>query len=110
LRKRGGARDPCSAGTFVEANGLARPLGNADVEIETLDRWRSPRGGSYPARWRLHVPALSLELELVPVLADQELGTTPRYWEGAVDANGERGGQRLLGRGYVELTGYAQSP
>jgi predicted secreted hydrolase len=53
---------------------------------------------------------LSLELELVPVLADQELGTTPRYWEGAVDANGERAGQRLLGRGYVELTGYAQSP
>jgi predicted secreted hydrolase len=110
LRKRGGAADPCSAGTFVEANGLARPLGNADVEIETLDRWRSPRGGSYPARWRLRVPALSLELELVPVLADQELGTTPRYWEGAVDANGERAGQRLLGRGYVELTGYAQSP
>jgi predicted secreted hydrolase len=110
LRKRGGARDPFSAGTWVEADGRARPLGNADVEIETLDRWRSPRGGSYPARWRLHVPALSLELELVPVLADQELGTTPRYWEGAVDANGERAGQRLLGRGYVELTGYAQSP
>jgi predicted secreted hydrolase len=109
LRKRGGARDPFSAGTWVEANGSARPLGNADVEIEILDRWRSPRGGSYPARWRLRVPALEMELELGPVLADQELGTTPRYWEGAVDIDGERAGQRLTGRGYVELTGYAQS-
>ena len=109
LRKRGGARDPFSAGTWVEANGQVRPLGNADVEIETLDRWRSPRGGSYPARWRLRVPTLSLAIELVPVLADQELGTTPRYWEGAVDIDGERAGQRQSGRGYVELTGYAQS-
>jgi predicted secreted hydrolase len=109
LRKRGGARDSFSAGTWVEANGRARPLGNADVEIEILDRWRSRRGGSYPARWRLRVPTLSLAIELVPVLADQELGTTPRYWEGAVDIDGERAGQRLTGRGYVELTGYAQS-
>jgi predicted secreted hydrolase len=109
LRKRGGARDPFSAGTWVEANGRTQSLGSADVEIEALDRWRSPRGGSYPARWRLRVPTLDLDLELEPVLADQELGTTPRYWEGAVDVNGERRGQRLGGRGYVELTGYAQS-
>jgi predicted secreted hydrolase len=57
----------------------------------------------------VRVPRLELELELEPVLADQELGTTPRYWEGAVDVRGERLRQRTTGRGYVELTGYAQS-
>ncbi len=110
LRKRDGTRDPFSAGTWVDANGAARPLTSADVAIEVLDHWKSPRGGSYPARWRLRLPVLELDLELEPVLADQELGTTPRYWEGAVDVKGRRGEQRISGRGYVELTGYAQSP
>jgi predicted secreted hydrolase len=55
------------------------------------------------------VAPLELDLELEPVLADQELGTTPRYWEGAVDVNGTRAQRRISGRGYVELTGYAQS-
>ncbi|HSD75580.1 MAG TPA: lipocalin-like domain-containing protein [Steroidobacteraceae bacterium] len=110
LRKRGGTRDPFSAGTWVDANGARRALASADLDIEVLDHWRSPRGGAYPARWRLRQPALGLELELKPVLADQELGTTPRYWEGAVDVSGTRGPKRIAGRGYVELTGYAQSP
>jgi predicted secreted hydrolase len=42
-----------------------------------------------------------------PVLADQELRTTPDYWEGAVDVSGTRAGQNIAGRGYVELVGYA---
>lgn len=109
LRKRDGTRDPFGAGTWVDANGVARPLASADVQIDVLDHWSSPRGGSYPARWRLRVPLLALDLQLDPVLADQELGTTPRYWEGAVDLKGVRGKQPIAGRGYVELTGYAQS-
>ena len=109
LRRRGGARDPFSAGTWVDAGGATQTLASAEVEIEVLDRWESPRGGTYPSRWRLRVPRLELDLQLVPVLADQELGTTPYYWEGAADVNGERAQQPINGRGYVELTGYAQS-
>jgi predicted secreted hydrolase len=40
-------------------------------------------------------------------MSDQELFTTVRYWEGAVEVRGQRGQQALNGRGYVELTGYA---
>jgi predicted secreted hydrolase len=109
LRKRGGARDPFSAGTWVDANGTTRALASGDVGIEVLDRWESPRGGTYPARWRLRVQSLALDLELAPVIADQELGTTPRYWEGAVEVIGLQNGRKIGGRGYVELTGYAQS-
>ncbi len=110
LRKRGGARDPFSAGTWIEPDGTARGLKSAEVAIEVLEHWRSPRGGSYPARWRLRLPDLGLDLDLEPVLADQELDTTPRYWEGAVDVSGTRDSRQLSGRGYVELTGYARSP
>jgi predicted secreted hydrolase len=62
----------------------------------------------YPSGWRLRVPSLSLEVAVQPVLADQELRGTPRYWEGAVDVGGTRAGERLGGRGYVELVGYPQ--
>ena len=70
LRLRGGARDPHSAGTFVAADGTARPLADADVQIHATATWDSPRGGRYPARWRVSVPSLRLELDVRPVLAD----------------------------------------
>ncbi len=108
LRDRGGARDPYSAGSWVAADGALQPLGSADVAIEVEDHWRNAAGDRYPARWRLRIPRLALDLTLAPVLADQELQTTPRYWEGAVDASGQRSGRPLGGRGYVELVGYAR--
>lgn len=107
LRRRDGRRDAFSAGTWVDTAGHTRPLASAEVAIEALDHWVSPRGGRYPARWRLRIPALELELELRPLLADQELDTSPRYWEGAVSASGSRRGAPIAGRGYVELVGYA---
>ncbi len=47
-----------------------------------------------------------LSLEITPVLADQELNTTVRYWEGAVSVQGRQRDGMLGGVGYVELTGY----
>jgi predicted secreted hydrolase len=107
LRTREG-RDALSAGTWIAADGRTRPLRNEDVQIDVLDHWSSPRGGRYPARWRLRVPSLALDLDVRPVLADQELDTDPRYWEGAVDVRGAREGREIGGRGYVELVGYAR--
>lgn len=107
LRNRDGSRDPNSAGTWVDAGGHARPLTADQVLIDVSDHWKSPRGGSYPSRWRVRVPTVGLDVEARPVLADQELGTQPRYWEGAVDLRGARSGQ-AAGRGYVELVGYGE--
>jgi predicted secreted hydrolase len=108
LRDRDGRRDAHSAGTWVGADGTVRELSNADVAIAVEGEWRNGSGDRYPAGWRIRVPALTLDLSVRPVLADQELQTTPRYWEGAVNVSGERGGTSLGGRGYVELVGYAQ--
>ena len=130
LRGRDGRRDPHSAGTWVSASGEARPLGAEDLQIDVLDYWKNPRGARYPAKWRVRVPAVGVDAEVRPVLADQELMTgSSRYWEGAVDvvaagAGGARGAvgtvrqkgagwtagdaseATSLGRGYVELVGY----
>jgi predicted secreted hydrolase len=99
-------RDALSAGTWTASDGMTRSLRDADVRIDVLDHWESPRGGRYPARWRVRVPSLALDVEVEPVLADQELATNVRYWEGAVDVRGTRGGATTSGRGYVELVGY----
>ncbi|MCG8348496.1 MAG: carotenoid 1,2-hydratase [Chloroflexales bacterium] len=94
-------------GLFVASDGMTRSLGPADVAIETLDTWRSPRSGAeYPARWRLTLPVEGLTLDIEPYLADQEVPVSVIYWEGAVRVTGEQGGEPVQGNGYVELTGY----
>ena len=77
-----------------------------------LGVWTSPRTNtSYPAAWRVVVPMLGLDLDVMPVFPDQELDTRRStgkiYWEGLV--NVETQGQSV-GHGYVELTGYASDP
>jgi predicted secreted hydrolase len=109
LRDRDGRRDPHSAGTFIDAAGHAMPLANDDVDIDVLRQWTSPRGGRYPAQWQLRVRSLGLQLQVTPLLADQELATSPRYWEGAVQVSGQRRGATVSAHGYVELVGYAQA-
>ena len=111
LRGRDGRRDPHSAGTWIGAGGEARPLTADDVQIDVLDYWKNPRGERYPAKWHVRVPSAGVDVEVRPVLADQELTTSTRYWEGAVDvvegrSAGETGAAKPAGRGYIELVGY----
>jgi predicted secreted hydrolase len=111
LRRSDGSTDVSSAGTWIAADGTTTSLASTDVTIDVLDRWASPIDGVlYPARWRLRSSALRLDLEVVPVLPDQELNLAVRYWEGAVDARGTRNANTVAARGYVELTGYAGEP
>jgi predicted secreted hydrolase len=45
-------------------------------------------------------------LGITPLINDQKLNVTYRYWEGAVCIKGKKNGQDISGQGYVELTGY----
>ncbi|MDB6087868.1 MAG: hydrolase [Gammaproteobacteria bacterium] len=107
LRNHDGGRDPNSAGTWVNASGQSRALSSDEVKIDVVQYWTNPRGDRYPSRWHLRVPALGIDVDVRPVLANQELTTLARYWEGAVDVTGADGDPRRGGRGYVELVGYA---
>ena len=108
LRRNDGSHDVHSAGTLTLADGSAVHLSNGDFMVEVLDTWQSPQGALYPIAWRIAVPQYKLNLKIDPVLDAQELVTTVRYWEGAVDVSGERDRTPIVGRGYVELTGYAE--
>ena len=69
--------------------------------------WESPRSGArYPSSWQFRIPAERLDLQIVPLLADQEWNVMFRYWEGAVRVSGSAAGRPITGRGYVELVGY----
>lgn len=109
LRGGDGRRDPNSAGTWTSPAGRARRLSSDEVQIEVLDHWTNIRGDRYPSHWRVRVPSLGVDVEVRPALQNQELTTSPRYWEGAVDvtAAGAAEGRKPDGRGYVELVGYA---
>ena len=82
------------------------------MRIKATGTWTSPESKAvYPNKWQLTISSLELALDLVPLLADQELRTSRStqvtYWEGAVTVSGTKQGRPVKGQGYVELTGYA---
>ena len=107
LRRRDGSIDPFSAGSFVDESGVRRAIELSDLRLRSSRTWSSPRSKSvYPADWTLSVADLGLELQITPLLADQELDVGFKYWEGAVEVRGSRASREVRGRGFVELVGY----
>jgi predicted secreted hydrolase len=113
LRRADGSADPVSSGTIIDRDGLGHHLSIGDFTLEPTSYWTSQTSHArYPQRWRLTIPSRQLSLELVPLMAEQELSTTRStqvtYWEGAIAATGTAQGQPIHGQGYMELTGYAE--
>lgn len=111
MRGTDGKATPYSSGTLVPARGAPTHIRWADVRLTETKTWRSQRSGArYPAGWRIAVASIGLDIEIAPLLADQELDTAAStgvvYWEGACSVRGTRGGRPTMGRAYVELTGY----
>ena len=95
-----------AGGALRATDGRVRNFAPGEIHFEPLRRWRSPRTQTeYPVAMR--VRAGNLQLELEPIMDDQELdsraSTGTIYWEGAVSA---KSGGKILGLGYLELTGY----
>jgi predicted secreted hydrolase len=112
LRRRDGARDPRSAGTWLPPAGRPENIRNDDFHLESGGIWTSPASGAaYPLEWTVAIPARRLTLRVAAAVADQELDVRPSigvaYWEGAITVAGMRNGRAISGRGYLELTGYA---
>ena len=107
LRRRDGSA-LWAGGSFRTRDGVLRVFDNDEVRFESANTWTSPRTqAKYPTRWRVQTPSGSFEVRAL--LDDQELdsrgSTGGVYWEGLsdlVDAQGRR-----VGRGYLEMTGYA---
>ncbi len=98
-----------SAGTYITADNQTQRLTADDWTINAIDTWTSPtRKATYPTQWTIAIPRLNLNLTAKALIPNQELATqTTTYWEGAVGFTGTQQAQPLNGKGYVELTGYA---
>ncbi|OGP49516.1 MAG: hypothetical protein A2Y79_09305 [Deltaproteobacteria bacterium RBG_13_43_22] len=111
LRRLDGRVDPNSSGTLIGPDSHTIHLFLKDIKLRVLKFWKSSRSGAeYPASWEIDLPQHDLKLELIPLVADQEL-MTPKstgvtYWEGAVKVKGHYKGRAAEGTGYVEMTGY----
>ncbi len=80
-----------------------------DVHFQPLRRWRSPHTqAEYPVT--MMIKTGETVWQITPLMDDQELDSRASigavYWEGA--ATLERNGE-MVGRGYLELTGYVQA-
>jgi predicted secreted hydrolase len=110
IRREDGSIDPFSSGTWIAPDGTTRFLEKDDFKITAQETWRSPSSGAvYPSRWSLEVPEVDLELDIRPVILNQEMDLNYQYWEGAVDITARKAGEQFNGVGYVELTGYGRS-
>ncbi|MCS3828584.1 putative secreted hydrolase [Salinibacter ruber] len=106
LRRTDGTPSRFSEGVIVGPDGATQTLDRSDVSVEVLETWTSPDGThTYPVDWTLRVPDEDIDLRITPLFPDQELDVSVRYWEGFVRVKGS-----ATGRGYVEMTGYGDSP
>ena len=109
FRIRDGAGQPVwSSATIRAPNGEPRALPPEAVRFTPRRSWKSPRTGtSYPVVMEFSLEGKTWRVD--PLMDDQELDTRAStgtlYWEGAVHVTGPNGER---GRGYLELTGYAQ--
>ncbi len=114
LRDSLGGVSDFSSGNFVRKDGEYTPLSHEDFAVEQTGLWKSPHTkATYPSGWKITVPKFDLELNVEPVIKDQELdtrGTTMIvYWEGSCDVTGKSGESDVNGRAFVELVGYDRS-
>ncbi len=104
--KNGGA--VWDGGSFRSAKGELFVFSRGEVIFKPTRFWRSPLSQTtYPVEWIVRTPADFYTVKAV--IDNQELdsrqSTGSIYWEGLselIDSNG-----KLVGRGYLEMTGYA---
>jgi predicted secreted hydrolase len=102
------ARVVWATATYRAPGGDPVTFARESVQFKVRRTWKSPHTGTeYPVAMDVRVGDRTYHLE--PLLEDQELdaraSTGTLYWEGAVRVSSKDGAK---GRGYLELTGYAE--
>ncbi len=104
LRNSDGGVDSHSHAVELDVNGGKNIIPLEGWQVETETWWQSNSGARYPVAGRINLSELGETIVYKPLLENQELDLTVRYWEGAIELFSPEG--KKLGRGYMELTGY----
>ena len=107
LRRRDGSA-LWAGGSHRSASGALRVFGADEVAFTPLRVWSSPATQArYPVEWQVDTPVgrFAVRARLEAQELDSRASTGAVYWEGLADLFDERG--RRVGRGYLEMTGYA---
>ena len=97
-----------AGGSLRASAGALRSFGANDVRFTPLRAWTSPATQArYPVQWQIDTPAGVFEVRarLDAQELDSRASTGAVYWEGLSDLHDAQG--RRVGRGYLEMTGYA---
>ncbi|MYC21595.1 MAG: carotenoid 1,2-hydratase [Caldilineaceae bacterium SB0662_bin_25] len=109
IRTKSGRSQDVFEGTLSFPDGRQLPIQPDDFTLTPTGQWTSPDSGTvYPSGWRVTFPAHEIELTIDPLIDDQEMDVAFSYYEGATIVRGTMNGEPVAGRGYVELTGYAE--
>jgi predicted secreted hydrolase len=95
-------------GAYRSARGELTIAGRGETEFRPQRRWTNPLSkATYPVEWMVRTPADIYTVRAV--IDNQELdsrgSTGAIYWEGLADLLDSKG--KRVGRGYLEMTGYA---
>jgi len=110
LRNRAGGADYLS-GTLIKPDGTPVYLSAHDITLEPSNPWTSPASGAaYPQQWKMSVTGLQ-KFVVRSRMVGQELNTSAStkvdYFEGSAEVVDTEG--RIIGEGYLEMTGYGKS-
>jgi predicted secreted hydrolase len=98
-------------GSLAAAGGSVKYLSASEIEMHGSDEAAAPSGARYPQRWTVKVPgvnggeAFTVRALMPNCELRTEESTKVTYYEGPMDAVGKDGAG--LGKGYLEMTGYA---
>jgi predicted secreted hydrolase len=90
------------SGSWITPDGIVTTLGPDEIELSGRG-WRESENGRVPARFRLQIPDMDVDVDVVaPEGQYWNAGLYP-YWESPVTVEGSHSGV-----GYMELTGYSR--
>ncbi|MFO7787381.1 MAG: lipocalin-like domain-containing protein [Halospina sp.] len=93
-----------SSGSWINAGGDVTSLQHEDLTL-TPTAWKESARGRVPVAWHLRVPGQEVDLRVEASPGEHwNAGLFP-YWESPVSVSGSHDG-----KGYMELTGYAEPP
>ncbi len=102
LRETDGSASEFSSAVEINQKGERQVIPAPQLVIDRW--WESDSGASYPVEGRLIRADSNEIIKFSPLIDNQELNLTVRYWEGAIELFNEAG--TAIGHGYLELTGY----